>query len=336
MIRRHIIMSAAVAAFALSSCSGGDDSNPSPTPTPTSTPTPTPTASPTYTSLPLSGATQFATTINAATSYTGDPAAGAVTLGVVGTEMATSRVNLALDSVLATGTYVFHENTEESRFVNANLITAPAPAVTEYVFRTNDAATGKFAQVEFLNNTLPAQTTGGPAVITNDPVLALTQLSYGNWWRGDSTAGQKRLTYTIFGYPTVLTDMPKTGTANYTTRVVARLVSVANGATTISRVTGTVTTSVDFSTGLVSTTMDLSTLDANGTPTPYLTVAAQGGILAGQNQFSGSLVNGGPLSGTIAGGFFGSQGSQIGIVFAASGTVGGANQRLIGEIVGKK
>ncbi|MBC9034973.1 hypothetical protein IAG41_21485 [Sphingomonas sp. JC676] len=335
MIRRHIIMSAALAAFALSSCSGGDDSNPAPTPTPSPSPTPTP--SPTYVALPLSTATQFTTTFNAGTSYTGDPAAGAVTLGVVATEMATSRVNLALDSVLATGTYVFHENTEESRFVNANLITAPSPAVTEYVFRTTDAATaGKFSQVEFLNNTIPPQTTGGPSVVTSDATLALTRLSYGNWWRGDSTAGQKRLTYTIFGYPTVLTDMPTTGTVNYNTRVVGRLVSVAGGATTISRVSGTVTTSVNFSTGLVDTTLTLTTLDAGGAATPYITLTAQGGILAGQNQFSGSLTNGGPLSGTIAGGFFGSQGEQIGIVFAASGTVGGANQRLIGEIVGKK
>lgn len=331
MIRRHVIMSAAMAAIALSSCGGGGDSSPTPTPTDTSSPTPTP--SPTYVALPLAALTQF-NTINATTSYTGDPDAGAVTLGAISTEMSSARVSLALDSAIDTGTYVFHENTEESRFVKANLTTAPATTVPEYIFRTTStadgAAAGNFSQAEFLNNTIPS-------LVTSDATLALTRVSYANWWRGDSTTGQKRLTYAVFGYPTVLTDMPTTGTVNYSARVSGRLVSVAGGATTISRVSGTVTTAVNFATGQVDVTLNLTTLPpAGGAEVPYLTLTALGGISTGQNQFTGSFTSGSPLTGTLAGGFFGSQGENIGITFAATGTVGGAQQRLVGEIIGKK
>ena len=336
MIRRHMIMGAAMATLALASCGGSNDDDASPTPTPTTTPTPTPTASPTYTAFPLAAAAEFST-ISATTSYTGNPDAGAVTLGVPATEMLSSRVRLATSNAIDTAEYVIRENTEESRFKKANLTTAPAPTAPEFVFRINDATTlGKFSQVEFLNNTIPPATTGGAAVITNDTGLQFTQLSYANWWRGDSAAGAKRLAYTVFGYPTVLTDMPTAATQAYTSRVNGRLISVAGGATTISRVGGTATVSVNFATGLVSVTMTLTTTNTAGATTPYGTFTAQGGIGVGNNQFTGSFRSGSPLDGTIAGGFFGSQAKEIGIAFAGSGTFNGADQRLVGEVVGKK
>ena len=204
MIRRHMIMSAAATTLALASCSGGDnDASPTPTPTSTSTatPTPTPTASPTYTAFPLTTATEF-NTINASTSYTGDPTAGAVTLGVSSTESLSTRVRLATAPAIATGTFVAVESTQESRFTTTNATVQPTPAVEEYVFRTDDTATaGKFAQLEFLNNTIASQ-------VTSNADLQLTNVSYATWWRGDSTAGTKRITSTIWGYQTVLSDMP--------------------------------------------------------------------------------------------------------------------------------
>jgi hypothetical protein len=322
-----MIMSAAAATLALASCSGSDD--PTPTPSPTPTPTPTPTASPTYTAFPLAAAAEFST-INAATSYTGDPA-GAVTLGVASTEAMSTRVRLATSNAIATATYVIRENTEESRFVNANVTVQPAPTVTEFVFRTTDAATaGKFSQLEFLNNTIPSQ-------VTNNANLALTNVSYANWWRGDSTTGAKRIATTVFGYQTVLTDMPTTGIQAYTSSVVGKLVSVNGAATTIARVGGTVTVSVNFSTGLVDLTLTLNqTPEGGGATTAYGTFTAQGAIPVGQNQFSGSFTGSATLSGTVQGGFFGSQAKEVGIAFAGSGTVGGGTQRLVGVVVGKK
>ncbi|WP_168355853.1 hypothetical protein [Sphingomonas gei] len=328
MIRRHMIMSAAAATLALASCSGSKD--PTPTPSPTPTPTPTPTASPTYTAFPLAAAAEFGT-INAATSYTGDPA-GTLVLGAASTEIGLStRLRLATSNAIATATYVINENGEESRFVNANVTTAPAPGVTEFVFRTTDTATaGKFSQLAFLNNTIPSQ-------VTSNAALQLTNVSYANWWRGDSTTGAKRITTSVFGYQTVLTDMPKTGTQVYTSSVVGRLVGVEAGGNQIARVGGTVTVSVNFSTGLVDLTFNLNrTPESGGATAAFGTFTAQGAIPVGQNQFNGSFTNSATLSGTLSGGFFGSQGKEVGIAFAASGTVGGGTQRLVGVVVGKK
>jgi hypothetical protein len=328
MIRRHMFMSAAAATLVLASCSGDDDPSPTPSPSPTASPSPTPTASPTYTAFPLADAAEF-NTINAAVSYTGDPA-GAVVLGAASTETLSSRVRLATSNAIATATYVMRENTEESRFVNANVTVQPTPAVTEFVFRTEDAATaGKFAQLEFLNNTIPSQ-------VTSNTALQLTNVSYANWWRGDSTAGAKRFTTGVFGYTTVPTDMPTTGTQAYTATVTGRLISVT-GTTTVARVSGTVTLTVNYGTGVVDLTMNLTTPGVGaGAPVPYGTFTAQGAIPVGQSLFNGSFLQGSPLNGTITGGFFGSQAKEIGITFQGTGTFNGAQQRLVGNIVGKK
>jgi hypothetical protein len=301
----------------------------SPTPTPTGSVTPTPTASPTYAAFPLGGAVEF-NTLSAAVTYTGDPA-GAVTLGAASTESLSTRVRLAATNDTTAGTFVVRENTEESRFVAANLTTTPAPAQPEFAYRTTDAATaGKFSQVEFLNNVIPNQ-------VTSDTGLQLTQASYFNWWRGDSTAGQKRITSAAYGYLTATTDMPTTGTQAYASRVTGRLVSVAGGVTSILKVTGTVTTSVNFGTGQVSATLTLSTIPAaGGAAVAYGTFTAQGGIPVGNNQFTGSFTTGSPLNGTLTGAFYGSQAKEIAISFAASGTNAGADQRLVGIVVGKK
>ncbi|MBO9624098.1 MAG: hypothetical protein J7500_15425 [Sphingomonas sp.] len=331
MIRRHMFMSAAAATLALASCSGGDDDpTPTPSPSPTSSPSPTPTASPTYTAFPLAAAASF-NTINASVSYTGDPAAGAVSLGAGATETLSSRVSLATSNAIATGTYVINEAGEESRFTTTNVTVQPAPAVNEFVFRTDDATTaGKFSQLEFLNNTIPSQ-------VTSTAALQLTNVSYMNWWRGDSTAGAKRFTTGVWGYNTAVGDLPTTGTQAYTATVNGRLISVAGTTTTVTRVSGTVTLSVNFATSIVDITMNLTTPGTGGgAPVPYGTFTAQASWATKSTLFNGSFLQGSPLNGTVAGGFYGSQAKEIGLVFQGSGTFNGANQRLVGNIVGKK
>jgi hypothetical protein len=334
MIRRYVILGSAAAAAALASCSGGGNSSPTPTPTPTSSATPTPTPTATYTAFPLTAAAEFST-LNATTNYTGDPAAGAVTLGVTATETFTSRVKLAATTDLTNGTFVMDEASEESRFTGTSVTTTAAPTVTEFVYRSvstaTGAAAGNFSQLEVLNNI------GASTVVTSDSFLkSLTVLSYANWWRGDSTTGQKRLTYSIWGYPTLSYDMLTTGTATYTARIVGRAVSVNNNTTTIVRVGGTANVSVNFATGLVSTTMNLTTLPSGGAETPYVILNAQGAIPIGQNQFSGSVTAGSGIVGTITGAFYGSKGVNLGIVFGAAGSINGIDTRVVGEVVGVK
>lgn len=334
MIRRYVILGSAAAAAALASCSGGGNSSSTPTPTPTSSPTPTPTPSPTYTAFPLAAAAEFGT-LNASTNYTGDPATGAVTLAPTATETYNTRVKLAATTDLTNGTFVIDEAAEESRFTGTNVVTTAAPTVTEFVYRSVSTATGagagNFSQLEVLNNI------GATTVKTSDSLLgALSVLSYANWWRGDSTTGQKRLNYAIWGYPTLSYDMPLTGSATYNARIVGRSIAVANGATTLNRLGGTATVTVNFATGLVTTTMNLTTVPATGAETAYLTLTTQAAIPISQNQFSGSFTSGSPLTGTITGAFYGSKGVNIGVVFGGAGTVNGADTRIIGEVVGLK
>jgi hypothetical protein len=326
MIRRHIFMSAAAATVMLSSCNGGGDASPTPTPTATATPTPTPTASPTYAAFPLAAAAEFFT-IAATTNYTGDPATSAVTLGVAGTESYTDRVKLATSNAPTTGTYVFREATEESRFAAVAPTTPSAAGNPEFIFRSDSTTTaGQFSQIEFLNNVVPT-------TVTSDPLLGtLTRVSYGTWFRGDSTAGAKRLTYAAFGYPTVASDLPTTGTQAYTVKVTGRVVRSAAGATAINKIGGTATVSVNFSTGLVDVNFNLTQTTAGGVTTAYANFSAQGARPVGQFQFNGSFSSGAPLTGTFTGAFFGSQGAEIGITFAGSSTT----DRLVGNLVGKK
>lgn len=324
MIRRPFVLSAAALTLLLSACDGGGD-DPAPTPSPSPSPSPSPTASPTYSAFPVAAATEFFAA-SATTTYTGDFGAGTAVLGAAGTDVRSDRTRLAISNVLSTGTWVVREASEESRFVTANNTVPPATGVTEFVFRTDDTATaGKFSQAEFLNNTYPA-------TVTTDTGLNLGRVSYSSWWRGDSTAGQKRFSYFTWGYATAFSDVPTTGTATYTARVVGRRVLTSG----ITRLGGTATFTVNFATGLVNATLDVTVIGAGGAETPLGTFTGAGAIPVGTNQFNGSFSGASPAGGTYVGGFYGSQGAEIGVNFALVGTILGTDTRAVGAVVGRK
>ena len=321
MIRRSILIASTAVALTVAGCGGKD---PTPTPSPSSpTPSPSASATPTYAEFPLKAAEEKFT-VNAAMSYTGD-IAGPVTLGTAGTDAFTNRVRLALQSEVSpttTADEVVLESLEESRFKGANLLVAPATTETEYSYRTSDAATGKFAQLERLNNTLKDK-------VTTDVALARTYVSYAAWWRGDSTAGQKRVTYGTFGYPTVPSDMPKTGNSSYIARVTGRVVtSPGVGASNIQKLGGTVTVLIDYVTGLVTLTLNLTKADG----TAYGTYTGSGAIPSGNNQFTGSFGPGSPAGGTFQGLAYGPKATELGITFAITG----ADSRAVGVVIGRQ
>ncbi|HEV7288415.1 hypothetical protein [Sphingomonas sp.] len=336
MIRRSILIASTAVVLVVAGCSGGDDATPTPTPTPTPSSSVTPTPSPvSYSSLPVAANTagEFFT-VSAATSYTGDATAGPVALGVAGTDAFSNRVRLALQgSTPATDAaqIVVRENAEETRFGTGDLLTAPVPAVTEYVYRESTAPTtpGAFTQLDLLNNTVTGQ-------VTSDTALALTRTSYAGWWRGDSTAGAKRITYGVFGYPTVTTDMPTTGTATYTVRIAGRsVIAPAAGASPVDKLGGTATLSINYATGLVTLTLNLQRVTAGGNVT-YGTFTGTGAIPVGSNQFTGSFGPGSTVGGTFQGLAYGPQAGEIGISFAISGAVAAGDSRAVGVVVGKK
>ncbi|UUY00147.1 transferrin-binding protein-like solute binding protein [Sphingomonas sp. J315] len=226
---------------------------------------------------------------------------------------------------------VVRENTEESRFTGADLLTAPAPAVTEYVLRETTAPTtaGAFTQLDLLNNTVSGQ-------VTSDTALALTRVSYAGWWRGDSTAGAKRITYGVFGYPTVVSDMPTTGTVSYTVRIAGRsVIAPAAGASPVDKLGGTATLSINYATGLVTLTLNLERLTTGGN-IALGTFTGTGAIPVGSNQFTGSFGPGSTVGGTFQGLAYGPQAAEIGISFAISGAVAAGDARAVGVVVGKK
>lgn len=340
MIRRSILIASTAAVLVVAGCSGGDDASPTPTPTASSSasPSPSPTASPTYTALPLTAAAEFFT-VSSALSYTGDATAGPVVLGAAGTDGFSNRVRLALQSTVtaaATGETVVREADLESRFTGADLLTVPAAGVTEYVYRETTAPTtpGAFTQLELYNNTVRDPST--PDSAPQGYLKTFDRSSYAAWWRGDSTAGAKRITYGVYGYPTVASDLPKTGTATYTTIVAGRaVISPTTGASSVDKLTGTVTVSVNYATGLVTVTMDLSRVTAGGN-VAYGTFTGTGAIPVGSTQFTGSFGPGSTIGGTFQGVAYGSQATELGISFALSGAVGAGDSRAVGVVLAKK
>lgn len=343
MIRRSFVLGTAsiVLALGVSACGGGGG-NSSPSPTPTATPTPTPTASPTYTAFPLTANTEFRT-INAFTSFTGDPATGAIVLGAAGTDVTLSAARFRLaaladpTAVTTAVPYVLLEAAEEIRFDKpAQLTTAPATTVKEFVFSvTGDDADPNtpfqptaFDIAELLNNTVKDK-------VTTDTALALTRVSYAGWYRGDSATGQKRISYGVFGYQTATNDLPTTGSVTYTTRIAGRAAQATTPNGTVTKLGGTATITVNFATGLVTVAATVTKIGTGG-ETPFGAFSGTGAIATGLVTFNGSFDAGSPLTGTVVGGFFGSQGEQIGIALAGSGNVGGADTRVVAAIVGKK
>jgi hypothetical protein len=327
MIRRSILIASTAVALTVAGC-GGNDADPSPTPSPTPTPSPSASATPTYSKLPITGPAEVFT-VSAAMSYTGD-IAGPVTLGTAGTDGFSNRVRLALQSTISstmTTEEVVRENTEEARFTGADLLTAPATTVTEYVFRESSAPdpAGEFSQLELLNNTISAT----PSVVTSDVNLARPYVSYAAWWRGESTAGVKRVTYGTFGYPTVPTDMPTTGNSSYIARVTGRVVtSPGAGASSVQKLNGTVTLLLNYATGLVNLTLTLTKEDGSA----YGTYTGTGAIAAGNNQFTGSFGPGSPAGGTFQGLAYGPKATEVGITFAITGS----DSRAVGVVIGRQ
>lgn len=341
MIRRSFVLSAAAMTLALAGCKGSSSTS---TPTPTPSPTPSPSASPvTYAAFPLTSNTEFGT-IDSFMTYTGDLAVGPVTLGVAGTEAGSTRFRLAAlaDPTAASnatgGTpYVIRDNLEEGRFgAGTEQVVQPATTVPEFIFQNTTvlkntvSTTVLSSRAELLNNTVATK-------ITTDPVLgALKEVSYAGWIRDDSATGDHRVTYGVFGYPTVTSDFPTTGTATYSAKIAGRAVGVTGGTGSIVKLGGTVTVTINFGTGAVTYTANVTQI-VGGVESAYATYTGSGAVPSGTAQFSGSFGASSPIPGTFTGTLFGAAGAELGISFAGAGTTtGGVDTRIAGVIVGKK
>jgi len=158
--------------------------------------------------------------------------------------------------------------------------------------------------------------------------IPLSYTLMGDWHFDDG-----QTTYLIVGgVPTVASDMPKSGTANYA-------VAVANGATLDSTgsydlVMGgsTGTFSTNFATGAISTSLHIvGKEDFAGTIKDFGTLTGTGTIGASSPEFTGALSQGAG-TGSFSGSFFGPQALEMGYSWYFQGT--GFNS--VGMVAGRK
>jgi len=329
VFRHKMFLTSAVVLLLAAGCSAEDGSVETPeedtAEEPGTTPTP---SSPPYDAFPLKGPTSF-DTINAELSYSGVPDQ-AVTLGVVSTEQSSGRLRVVADTAVSNGVFGIDEEGVQTRFSQEEMVGATSPVFEEFRFRrTSQTTLGQYWELNFLNNSLAG-------VRTSNRELQFDHVSYAIWSRAQSRTGTKRVTMAIWGYPTIPSDVPTQEVVDYSMAVRGRAVGVSRGATTVTALTGTVTASVNFASGQIDVNLDLSGTTDDGERTQFGKFSGIGSYAPGQNQFTGTFTGDSPLKGTIAGGFFGAAGEEMGISFALSGVRNGIDQRIIGATLGKK
>ncbi len=160
--------------------------------------------------------------------------------------------------------------------------------------------------------------------------LALTYASYGAFQKiTDNSANLDVDTaFFTFGVRTAAADMPRTGTATYSTQIDGQFAD-ASGAYVIS---GASSFAADFAAGTIQFTMNPVGQNILTGGTKDLGDHVINGSVASGNQFNGSSSGGATYNSTLAGYFYGPAAAEIGGTFTLSGG-GGAGA---GALVGKK
>jgi hypothetical protein len=215
----------------------------------------------------------------------------------------------------------FTETLNSSGTITKVVITSPTGSVTF------DTAAG--ATISHVNSTIVAENiNAGTIAIAADPV-GWNYQSFGVWETG-RVAGSGHVGVMSIGAPTAGTAIPTIGTATYTGKSVGFYIDANGvGSTTFSDLS----VNADFAARTLglSTTGTFKTSDYSTTSlAPNLDLTGTLSYAAGTNSFAGNVTNGGTLSGTSSGRFYGPGAQELGGVFilqAGSGipeTYGGA------------
>jgi len=179
----------------------------------------------------------------------------------------------------------------------------PAPNQQAFFNSTNGNLSGFF-------------TFGAPSV--NGVPLSYTAV--GAWLHLQS--GVPSLYYAVAGIPTVASDMPRSGTANYQTSIAG---SVDNGSGVQMNLdpTSSATFSANFGAGTVATTIHVAGQQNGLPPQDFGSFSGSGTIASGSPGFSGTLAptasGSAAVNGEFAGGFFGPQAKEMGYSWYLSG-----------------
>lgn len=151
----------------------------------------------------------------------------------------------------------------------------------------------------------------------SSPAVNGVNLSYtliGSWLHAIS-GGNPVLYLAVGGSPTVASDMPKIGTANYAVAV-GGLVSVPNGSggatNNLLSNSATGTFSANFGTGQITNSIHL----LSSTGADFGTINGTGAIASNSSAFTGTFA--GATSGGFSGSFFGPQAAEMGMSWGLS------------------
>lgn len=205
-------------------------------------------------------------------------------------------------------------------FAPANLVLpAPAANTVQYMIRSNTNV-----PTDVLTLIVP-QTAGG---------VPLSYTLIGTW-ATNLASGTPTYRIGIGGAPTQASDMPKSGSASYSIGVGGA--AVENGTAYALSPNSTGTFTANFAAGSVSTTLNLLGVQGTNVPVSFGSFNATGTISSTGPGFTGSFTgtayNAFPVSGSLAGAFFGPQAAEMGYAytvqaggFSAVGAVAGAKQ----------
>lgn len=304
-------LAAPAAALLLGACGGGAGGSLA------SIPPPPPPPAPTYDSFPLTKAASFQT-ITSNRHVLIDPTSGSISL--YSNDVSGRSGDLAIS----------YDATSDSYTVNGAAGTAtfaPADRSSSDYVDTYNTQTGIAADTLVLFNNVRSGASQASAPVK------LSYLSYGSWLRRDPLTGDRSESYFLFGYPTEATDVPRSGTATYSTAVAGSAFNAFTaGAVPI---TGSATFTADFGKATIDTMLTLP-IDFQGmTSLNYHGTAPIDG-----NQFAGSFRSSDDPDlylGNFAGGFFGPAAQEMGYTFAIDrrhqGTI---LSWTIGAVVGTK
>jgi len=229
----------------------------------------------------------------------------------------------------ASKNYTVGDGTSGSSYAPADKIT-PALSASATPFDTFSKFTSTGAQ-DGIRNTLMLYRAG--AANTQFPQLSYATFAIVTTDNQHVTSGisqatiDTRVVYAIGGFETVRSDLPKTGTASYTSYVTGTSVGGTAGQAfwRDTPVSGTAKITADFGNGSLSTALSLT---ANAQSIGDFSGTAP--IESATSHFKGDLTANGATQGTFSGSFFGPQAAEVGYTFRVQSSIGTVDGGAVG------
>lgn len=227
-------------------------------------------------------------------------------------------VTISYDAALQT--YTVHDSSSAISYAPADRdASAPGPSESpfdNYVHRNGNVTdTIRAYRVGTANTQFPQLSYATFVVARRETATAVSGISSANI--------TTRLIYAVGGFETQRSDLPKTGTASYSTYVTGTAIESGAGRD----VGGSATITADFGSASVNTTLALT---SNGQSIGMFSGAAP--IESTTPHFKGDLTANSATQGSFSGSFFGPQATEVGYTYRVQTSIGTVN----GGAVGKK